>query len=577
MEESPSAVAAPEGQPSSDLYVITGLSRLSVRVSQSLVDQGHRVTIVGREEAEGLRGALDKRVQVVAPGSELANTLEEAGLKEARCLLALGDDDLQNLAATVAANALAPDVAVVLRSFDAGLSDQLENSLSIRRAFSVASLTGPMFVVAALGAEPVETMRLGDIILPIARIEVSPGSRLEGQTASQVKSSLGCALLGHAGPREDWQASTGDRHTLKAGDRIVIGGRTDEVLQVVRDNSPFVGKRGGRGKRPRRQKVEEPRRTLSSSFLPISAIGFLALVVLTMAVFAIALHKNPIDAMYSAVLAAFGSPDVAESDPWLKAFAVGAMIVGGALLGILIAWVTAFATAERLESQMGRKARHLHGHIVLAGLGSVGYQIERRLFALRIPVAVVEKAPDQRFLGTVGQRTPVLTGDVRLSENLQRAAIRNAVCFVACTNDDLTNLEACLQARRLMPGIRTVARIFDEMLADRAAQAFHIDVVLSTTQIATSAFLGAAADERSVRRFKLDGVDYLGLRYRVRRSIPFEELERWREDGIRVLAFRHGETGEVLPPSELRLPMAPGDSAVVAGPAEAIRRTVLDD
>ena len=72
---------------------------------------------------------------------------------------------------------------------------------------------------------------------------------------------------------------------------------------------------------------------------------------------------------------------------------------------------------------------------------------------------MLELAPDARFVEAVRERSVVLSGDVRLPENLQRAAIEQAVAFLACTNDDLTNVQSCLHARRLNPGIRTVARI----------------------------------------------------------------------------------------------------------------------
>jgi hypothetical protein len=70
-------------------------------------------------------------------------------------------------------------------------------------------------------------------------------------------------------------------------------------------------------------------------------------------------------------------------------------------------------------------------------------------------------------------------------------------------------------------------------------------------------------------------VDYLSLRHAVSRPVDLREIERWREDGIRILAFRRGDGAPVQAPSELDSPLRAGDSAVVAGPADAIRRVIL--
>ena len=134
---------------------------------------------------------------------------------------------------------MAPSVPVVIRAFDATLSDQLERGLNVRRAYSVSSLAAPSFVAAALGADVMETMRLGDVEVPIAGLELMHASPLAGLTASRVKQSYHCALLGHARAGGSWQAAAGDQHILEGGDRIAVGGRLHDVLRMAQENGPF--------------------------------------------------------------------------------------------------------------------------------------------------------------------------------------------------------------------------------------------------------------------------------------------------------------------------------------------------
>jgi Trk K+ transport system NAD-binding subunit len=565
-------------------FVLSGSSRLAVRVAELLAGDGAEVSVIGDHRPE-LDGRLGSAVRHIPTNGDHAEALRAAGVETAECLLLLADDDLDNLRAALASQEVAPSIPVVLRAFDATISDQLERGLNVRRAYSVSSLAAPNFVAAALGADVVETLRSGDVEVPIVGLDLRAGSSLAGLTASQVKRRTRCALVGRVRAGASWEPAVGDDHVLETGDRIVVGGRLPDVLQVARQNGTFPtapahtrlrdrwaalrGRRGGGWRSGERR-----RGAGSSTLLPIAAAALAVLVLATMIIFAVALHLSPIEALYQAVLTAFGSPSLPEAAWWLKVVAVSAVIAGGALVGVLFGFVAAYATTERLEQRMGRRAHHLRDHVVLAGVGDIGYRIERQLFELGIPTVIVERSPDPRYLSAVGERTPVLAGDIRLQENLERAGIAHAACIVACTDDDLANVEACIQARRLNPAIRTVARIFDAELADRMTSAFGVDVALSANAVAARAFVGAAVDERALRPFRLGDVPYLALRFEPGRTLDGEEIRSWRAAGVRVLALRHHE-GPTLPPSPTDERLTPGDHAVLAGPAEAITSLVL--
>jgi Trk K+ transport system NAD-binding subunit len=260
----------------------------------------------------------------------------------------------------------------------------------------------------------------------------------------------------------------------------------------------------------------------------------------------------------------------------MKLFGCAVMIAGGALLAVLFSHLTSVATAERLEEQMGRRARRLSGHVVVAGLGNVGYRVNQLLSDLGLPSAVLELVPNARFVEAVRQRSVVLSGDARLPENLERVAIQQAAIFLACTDDDLTNVLACLHARRLNPKIRTVARIFDDLLAERLTAAFQIDAAISAGKVTAGAFVGAATDERALRPFRVGDQSFLAFRYDVAETLPLEQIEQWRAEGLRILAFRRG-SGDAQPPSFLAAPLEPGDEAILAGPEATLRALLLDE
>src|SRR5262249_2536231 len=69
---------------------------------------------------------------------------------------------------------------------------------------------------------------------------------------------------------------------------------------------------------------------------------------------------------------------------------------------------------------------------------------------------------------------------------------------------------------------------------------------------------------------RMDGLECFAFRYDVTKTIALDQIEAWRAQGLRILAFRR-QSGPAQPPSELSEPFRPGDAAIVAGPEEAIR------
>ena len=103
------------------------------------------------------------------------------------------------------------------------------------------------------------------------------------------------------------------------------------------------------------------------------------LLVLATILFAHALRLRPVDALYFILATALGNNNLQEAPASLKLLGCLVMLTGGALLAVLFSHLTSVVMAERLEQQMGRRAQRLSGHVVVAGLGNVGYRVSRLL------------------------------------------------------------------------------------------------------------------------------------------------------------------------------------------------------
>jgi Trk K+ transport system NAD-binding subunit len=108
-------------------------------------------------------------------------------------------------------------------------------------------------------------------------------------------------------------------------------------------------------------------------------------------------------------------------------------------------------------------------------------------------------------------------------------------------------------------------------VAKRLSKAFKADVVLSSNQIASAAFVGAAVDVLAMRAIELDDLDLLAFRVTPDESIPAATIQEWRGRGLRVLAVKLAD-GTVEPPTKALTHAIEADhEAIVVGPEAVVR------
>ena len=157
-----------------------------------------------------------------------------------------------------------------------------------------------------------------------------------------------------------------------------------------------------------------------------------------------------------------------------------------------------FGTALLNKQARGQKwqvamASTYKNHVIICGMGKLGYRIALQLLEFDREVVAVEANPEGRFVEKVrALDIPLIIANARRSENLVKAGIEHADAIIPCTNDELTNLDIALDARELNPDIRVVMRMFDEDLAKQIEKGFDIHTAYSTSSLAAPIFATAA-------------------------------------------------------------------------------------
>jgi Trk K+ transport system NAD-binding subunit len=217
---------------------------------------------------------------------------------------------------------------------------------------------------------------------------------------------------------------------------------------------------------------------------------------------------------------------------------------------------------DRWGEALAMTYRH---HAIVLGAGHLGLRVVRDLKDMGIPVVVIDLEPKDEA-GEVLERlhVPVVYGDGRRGRTLEHAGLANAEVFVACTGDDLMNLECVMKVRELSPRVRVVARVWDRGVGDQMKRFGMVDTVMSAADLSAPAFAGAALGIEITQTLEVAGEEYSTIRLTVgERSFMVGEevgaLERADEMEI-VLVCRSGSvTVDPSPDERVRA----GDDVVI--------------
>jgi len=202
------------------------------------------------------------------------------------------------------------------------------------------------------------------------------------------------------------------------------------------------------------------------------------------------------EAVYAVFSMIFFDPNIPLPHQWyLQIFFFVMPLVGFGLItqGVVRFGVMLFNKRARKEQWQVAIASTYKDHVIVAGLGRLGFRIVQQLLSFGEGVVGIEIDPSTEFVPRVLDRSvPVISGDATRPNILEQAGIKQACSIITCTENDLTNLEIALVARELKPDIRVVLRMFDDDMAPKIAAGFEISVAFSTSALSAPAFAAAA-------------------------------------------------------------------------------------
>ncbi len=465
--------------------LLCGLGKVGWRVLDALRAAGLPVAVVdlhAQPDDPRLAGLTYTRGDIRSPDVLLA-----AGVVAARGVLIVTSDDLANVSAALLVRKLNPDCRVVVRMFNQSLIPRLGAAVRNTTALSVSALTAPLLVLSALTGEALAAFQVGDVSQQVVELKVREGDQLAGLTAHAAAARHQLLAL----------EPDGDR-VLAPGDRLVVCGRPDELEPLLADAAGLGGVRwAGR--------LRRFARAVRRSFLlidwPVRAGGLVlfATLLLSTLVFRYHLGTGWADGFYQTVSVVATGADLhgdKQGGP-AKVFLGALKLVGAALLAGVTALLTQYLIRAKLGGVLEAGRIPDGGHVVVCGLGNVGFRCVEELVRLGRPVVAVEKVNDNPFAATVRRMgVPVLVGDATVPAVLRQVRAGTARAVIAATSDELANLEIGLLVRAAHPGQRVVVRLADADFAAAVREAADIRYAVSVPALAAPAFVAALLGDR---------------------------------------------------------------------------------
>lgn len=228
-------------------------------------------------------------------------------------------------------------------------------------------------------------------------------------------------------------------------------------------------------------------------------IAFLVLAVIVLAVFLFLGSEKPVSPLRALYLAwgALLNKDLPDTErPHLLVLEGVYPVFGFVIFGEGLLRFTALLRSHRRRGKewMTVMASTYRDHVVLCGIGHVGYRVLERLLADGLPVVALDNDEQGRFVGPAqASGVPLLVRDIRDDTALTEAGVAHARVIVIATSDDIANLEVALDARRMNPGIRIVMRLFDQQVAAKLKAAGIVDEAFSASALAAPVVAEMAA------------------------------------------------------------------------------------
>jgi len=217
-----------------DHYILCGFGRVGEEIGREFTTRGVDFVIVESNQ-EAIERARQRGYPLIEGVATSDETLKEAGIERARCLLAASDSDAENTFIVLTAKAISPDTFIVSLAGNPQSGPRILRA-GADRVFSPYIAAGRHMALSAL--QPILVGLVDTTVVQpesglLAEIEIAADGGLAGRTIAEVLMSSPMIVV-LAIQRAHGELSVGPQpqSQLEVGDRLIVKGSQSELEAI---------------------------------------------------------------------------------------------------------------------------------------------------------------------------------------------------------------------------------------------------------------------------------------------------------------------------------------------------------
>src|SRR4051794_22081388 len=224
--------------------VVAGAGRVGFQIVRELLELREQVVVIEKDDQAPLLFDLFKDgIPVISGNARNTATLEEAGVKNAKAVIAATSDDLSNLDIGLTAREVNATARIVLRLFDETLACKVAGAFAMP-TISTSQVAAPAFIAAATGRKVYQGFHLAGQYVHLTDMVVSPSGKLAGKTVGEIQADKRLNIVMHQGP-DGVNVNPDAGVTLNPSDTILVIAPMEPLLELEALNNTEKAARPG--------------------------------------------------------------------------------------------------------------------------------------------------------------------------------------------------------------------------------------------------------------------------------------------------------------------------------------------
>lgn len=436
-----------------DHVIICGLGEIGFRVFSLLHQAGIQTSIISNKTH------VEWVWQIERSGNHFFyadarddNVLLEAGIKEAKALILLTNNDHVNFSIAIDAKKLNQNIKIISRIYDSELGNLVSEAFGIEQVFSTSELAAPLF-----------SNNLTD-------------KKILGQYIFNEKAYVVSETSTNLSDKDMILDNSNSLKLVAEPESLIEKNISKSIIPYVFRNPNFI-------------------------FFGRFLMAIFFIILFSTLLIAYAMPLSITNAIYFVITTitsvGYGDLNFLQASTALKYFGCLLMIAGTTILAVLFSSITEIIIIKKLPNLAGGFPVPKRDHMIVIGANHVGARIMNYLIEHSIPTVVIENK-DEHFPKDISRQTSIVNGNPTSANTLRCANIQNAKAIIAVTKNDIENLSIGLAAKKLNSDIIELIQINSTQIGDGLKKALTLTNIFSIPFIASPYFVAAIMEPRII-------------------------------------------------------------------------------